>query len=348
MTSLDTPVIASTPFDAGDVVIRSCDNQDLLMYKVDLSRASPVFKTMFTLPQPTTASPEVETQGGLPVVVLSEPASVLNILFALCKPTLGSTPHLGELTDVAHLLEAAKKYEMEWIVDLARERMRELAGTDAIRAYAVACRFGLKEEASFAARCCLQLPMKTILACKTEELDFVSAVQFRNLLNYRDDCQKAVEAYLRSDKVYAYCRSSENLGCPSMYYHGQRGREWQKRYVDMLSLVLQDCVWEGAVRLEDILLAQMELPNEICAKCPNRGRYINILREQIASDIARAIPKLQFDDAWDVVAADFAHIRPQGREKNQIGSVNAERPGVQLTGTVYMIIFTLAIFWFFT
>ncbi|KIP01360.1 hypothetical protein PHLGIDRAFT_123415 [Phlebiopsis gigantea 11061_1 CR5-6] len=291
MSSSDTPVTASPSplFNEGDIVIRSCDGQDFLMYKVDLSRASPFFKTFPALA--TGARLQEEAQDApLPVVALLEPASVLTTLLSLCTPKRDSNVHL-ELASVAHILEAAGKYGMEWQVALARERMRELAETEPIQVYALACRFRLRAEAAFAARRCLRLPMDTILACETEEQDFVTAVQFRRLLDYRDRCQRAVEAYLLSGRIYEACRSFESYdACTMQYYHGHGlGRGWQEAYVNLLLRVFRDCIWEGAVRLEDIVSVQMDLLHEICARCSAWGARMETLRERIASEIAQTI-----------------------------------------------------------
>ncbi|EKM51012.1 uncharacterized protein PHACADRAFT_262958, partial [Phanerochaete carnosa HHB-10118-sp] len=72
-----------------DVILRSSDSKDFPMYKVDLARSSPVFETMFSLPQPDLSDSQSELESGLPIIELSETADVLQVLlrFYLPRPT---------------------------------------------------------------------------------------------------------------------------------------------------------------------------------------------------------------------------------------------------------------------
>ncbi|KIP02219.1 hypothetical protein PHLGIDRAFT_112281, partial [Phlebiopsis gigantea 11061_1 CR5-6] len=106
----DTPL---SPFNEGDIIIRSGDNSYFLMYKLDLSRASPVFKTMLSLPQPATTLPQEKSHDGLPVVAVTESAATLKLLLALCTPVWEARISLRDIDDVLYVLEAARKYEME-------------------------------------------------------------------------------------------------------------------------------------------------------------------------------------------------------------------------------------------
>lgn len=295
----DTPL---SPFNEGDIIIRSGDNSYFLMYKLDLSRASPVFKTMLSLPQPATTLPQEKSHDGLPVVAVTESAATLKLLLALCTPVWEANISLRDIDDVLYVLEAARKYEMEWLVAKAREVMRGLAektvvGTDdmPVRVYAVACRFGLKEEAAVAARCCLRLRAKIILSSEVEELDFATATQFRRLMNYRDDCQKAVETYLSTklssvfrlyDTTPKLCSINPKVG------HLQA---WKTRYRNNLTSALKDCVWEGAVRADLVFTSCMEVPEEICAHCPDETRHrLASVHERVISEIAGAISEVPF------------------------------------------------------
>ncbi|KAF9240602.1 hypothetical protein BU15DRAFT_73833 [Melanogaster broomeanus] len=58
-TSIPLPSTAPEPFDNidADVILRSSDNVDFRVFKIILSLTSPVFKDMFTLPQPDNQSP---------------------------------------------------------------------------------------------------------------------------------------------------------------------------------------------------------------------------------------------------------------------------------------------------
>ena len=68
------------PFDNpdADIILRSSDNVDFRMYKLDLRRCSPFFAAMFTLPQPLSSAEQSED--GIPVIPMSESAVLLRIL----------------------------------------------------------------------------------------------------------------------------------------------------------------------------------------------------------------------------------------------------------------------------
>ena len=65
--------MAPYEFDAPDTdaILRSSDGKELRVHRLILSLSSPVFQGMFSLPQPTDASPEI------PCVDVSEPSDIL-------------------------------------------------------------------------------------------------------------------------------------------------------------------------------------------------------------------------------------------------------------------------------
>ncbi|KAI0305826.1 hypothetical protein B0F90DRAFT_1609499, partial [Multifurca ochricompacta] len=64
------------PFDDADadIILRSADNFDFRVYRVILSKASPVFRDMFTFPHPGSCgkSDDDDHKDGLPLVRLPE------------------------------------------------------------------------------------------------------------------------------------------------------------------------------------------------------------------------------------------------------------------------------------
>ena len=307
-------------FDEGDVVLRSCDHQDFLMYKLDLSRASPIFKATFSLPQPgknlRLGVPLLTN--GLPVVKLAESAEVLTALLALCMPIRESSRYFRSAGDVARVLEAARKYEMGWLVELAREALRELAEEEPIRVYAVACRFGLQEEVVRAAKMCLRVPVEKILACEAEELEFITSNQFRRLVKYRDDCHKAAEECVQMPQLDNTCREfaiwsarGDQKNCRG--YMDTHSVACKKRYGAALSRNLKLCTWEGAVRVEDALAAWLEVPADICSGyCTQRSRVeLTAISQRIAANVAEAISKVDTRIASDCIK-QIAHRRSIG------------------------------------
>ena len=71
-------------FDVPDAnfIIRSSDNVDFRVHKSVLAMASPFFKDLLSLPQPS----DGESVDGLPVVQLSENSELLNSLVSMLYP----------------------------------------------------------------------------------------------------------------------------------------------------------------------------------------------------------------------------------------------------------------------
>lgn len=98
------------PFDDldADIILRSSDKVDFLVYKVILSKASSVFKNMFSLPQPGTHI----KQDSRPIIDVAENGKVLAALLSVIYPgTLTMVDSLS-LNDLLATLAAADKYDM--------------------------------------------------------------------------------------------------------------------------------------------------------------------------------------------------------------------------------------------
>lgn len=287
--------------EQGDVIVRSSDDQDFTMYMLDLTRASPVFETMFSLPQPTAAQSGDEWEDELPVVSLAESGEVLEALFEFCLPW--RRPKLSDLSRVVHVYQAAEKYEMDGLVEAVREAMRELAEKEPIRVYAVACRFGLEEEARLAARFGLRMRTSDILAFEAEEIEHLTGIQFRRLLKYKDDCQNAATDHMRTavalssgdrhkfgywDLVQSDRSCSGRTSCYK--------NEWWTAYIAQATESLKDCTWEGTIRAEDILLALVN-NGGVCLTCGPKGsnyaQQMGPLAQRIATNIAKILSEVR-------------------------------------------------------
>ena len=288
------------PFHEGDIIVRSRDDVDFLMYKLDLSRASPVFRTMLSLPQPTASPSPAEPYDYLPVVELSEPGAVLATLLALCVPMQQVADTLEDLKDVADIIEAARTYDMEWLVGLARQVLKNFVEAEALRVYAIACRFELEDETRLAARACLRLPMKTILTCDSEDLDSITGRHLLHLMNYQDDCRNAVKQYLQTT-VHNTCDTFAGVViCSNCIPPAPHSTNWKFRYVAKLTDVLKDCVWEGAVRAEHAFAAHMRPSRgEMCKNtyCLSIDQsQLAALHTRVTSEIANVIDKVSSID----------------------------------------------------
>ena len=116
-----------------DLILRSADGQEFGVHKSILSLASPVFRNMFSFPQPPSEPTKV------PEVELYETREVIDVflrcIYQIPKPTVNDLELLEALVATADKYEAQIVLNMveSWLV--APENLKE----DPLRAYAIAC-----------------------------------------------------------------------------------------------------------------------------------------------------------------------------------------------------------------
>ena len=138
----------STTFraDGADVVIHAEGALDFCVHKCILSLVSPVFKDMFTIPQPLTDTPDV-----LPHVDVQDPSGAWENILRTIYPV--PNPTVDNLDDLESLLLTAKKYEMKYVIDshIRCFENRTFIRDDPLRLYAIACAGGFEEQAKYVA-----------------------------------------------------------------------------------------------------------------------------------------------------------------------------------------------------
>ncbi|TFY78381.1 hypothetical protein EWM64_g5632 [Hericium alpestre] len=221
-------VTADAPFNDpnADIVLRSYDRVDFRTYKMILSMASPVFRDIFTLPQPlpesraesavpasaprescdsvhdisttegelssttpTAASPELTI---VPVTTLAEDCKTMLFLLTAICPVPTQAPDSYE--EMLGVLAAAQKYEMTGALADFRAFTKPTFDTIphniALRVFGLACRYKLREEASVAAWRTLGTTMS--LESYDSDLKFVTGSALYELMQYRRSCESAV------------------------------------------------------------------------------------------------------------------------------------------------------------
>jgi BTB/POZ domain len=189
-------------FDVSDtnLIIRSSDLVDFRVHKSVLAIASPFFKDLLSLPQPS----DSESVDGLPVVQLPENSELLNSLISVLYPILAVIPNsyekvlcllatyrwqeLTHCCKALYLLSACQKYEMasvQWSIrtEIGLGESPVLKGDEAFRAYAIASAKDLIPEMEFAARLTLGHPMTFELL--GEGLRLFEGCALRRLVNFR-------------------------------------------------------------------------------------------------------------------------------------------------------------------
>ena len=130
--------------DDADMVIRAGGALDFHAHKLILSLTSPLFKDMSSISQPPPDTP--------PHVDVQESAktweNILRIIYPLPNPII------DDLDDLESLLLAAKKYEIQIIIDSYKKcfENHRFIQQDPLHLYAIACACGFDDEAKYVAR----------------------------------------------------------------------------------------------------------------------------------------------------------------------------------------------------
>ncbi|EIW53683.1 uncharacterized protein TRAVEDRAFT_52800 [Trametes versicolor FP-101664 SS1] len=187
VASTKTPV-DDCPFNdpaSGDFIIRAPSGKKFYVDRSIIVNASPIFRDMFSLPP-------CSSDGEKPVVDVTESSTVWRLLLQFCY--LRTDEPLLPLAMIRILLEAAKKYQMAAVKTWMQ---RTLSRPDyvhysvALRTYAIACAYGLPDVARLAAR-----GYRKAFDDKEqqgEELDLISARQYKHLLDYHERCCAAAQ-----------------------------------------------------------------------------------------------------------------------------------------------------------
>lgn len=104
-----------------DFIVRSCDGVRFKCHKLFLQEASPVFRTMLSLPQPSgqasgTVTPDPTAKP--PSIDLSEDSTVLEILLRLIYPMI--QPVIESVKSLTAAFLASEKYEMAGVISSLR------------------------------------------------------------------------------------------------------------------------------------------------------------------------------------------------------------------------------------
>lgn len=197
-TIMPTCTCASSPFDhpKADIILRSSDRVDFRVFKLFLALASPLFETMFELPQPAAVGTSDDTKDGLPVISMQEDSKILDTFLRFCYPsTLAEDPSLDNLIDIKAIIGVAKKYSLDLIERrvcqaLANPKVLE---AEPLRCFAIARNARLTHETITAARYTLRQPL---IPTWLPEIDMITASDLLALLTYHNKCSVAAASLL--------------------------------------------------------------------------------------------------------------------------------------------------------
>jgi hypothetical protein len=139
--------------DDADIILRAsrCDMpRDFRVHRIILSIASPVFKDMFSVPQPVSLAPPEEAT--IPIIGVDDTPEDLEVFLRVIYPF--GLPTMPTLDAISRALVILDKYQVQGgSLQLLRSLLvsPEFLKSDPIGVYSLACGWGFKEEADLAA-----------------------------------------------------------------------------------------------------------------------------------------------------------------------------------------------------
>ena len=177
----------------GDVILSAThgnDSRDFRVHKSFLSFSSPIFKDMFTIPQPPSTD-----LNPVDVVAVADPPQALELILRFMYPSRAS-PVVNDLTVLSEALVLADKYD----IDVARSRLgSSLMGfvtTEPLRVYAIAYRFGLKDVMKIASSHTTSIHLPS-LGDLPEEFKLIPATEYHRLILLHSRYREEVNAIAR-------------------------------------------------------------------------------------------------------------------------------------------------------
>ena len=191
----------------GDIILRTqgSPNRDFKVHKLVLSLASPIFRDMFSIPQPRSNPPDVDIE----VVDVADPPQALDLILRLIYPF--RSPKVDSLNLLVEGLIIADKYNIEGARDRLRESLHKFIKEEPLRAYAIASRFGFDEEMDIAAPLTtnINLPSLTNLP---DDFSYVPAQAYHKLVVFHVEYRTEIETIINSVTLTLGCAECASAG----------------------------------------------------------------------------------------------------------------------------------------
>ncbi|KAJ6501983.1 hypothetical protein C8R45DRAFT_606406 [Mycena sanguinolenta] len=285
-TSTFTP---QSPFDGtGDVILRSADGVDFRVHQVVMSLASPVFATMFALPQP---------EKDIEPITMPESAVILDQMLRFWYPGT-QPPTIETLEDLHALVEILiSKYDVQSAVYTAKSHVQKYLETEPVAVFAIACTQGWEDLARTAARESLKHPIRVFDYDAAQGLKHITADAYHRLMQYHYLCgtaAKGVTASLRwvaapNTWVWFSCRSCAASTSGNWYLSDDQAyptRLWFTNFKDSVGEALNRT--PGMIPVDSNLLQPALKEASKCAGCREH------VHEQLFNWVSTALsPKIQ-------------------------------------------------------
>jgi len=303
------------PFDDtdADIILRTSDQVDFMVYKVILSKASPVFKTMFSesLPQPATDTRRTP-QDSRPIVVLAEHSNVLAALLSTIYPPTLVSAGVGPLSLNDHIavLDMARRYDMaaascRLLIDFKGSRALR---NDHLQAFCAAYSRELRQAAEMAARASVKYPLT--LDAIGEELQYIGGPAFHILWKFHRACS-AVAIKAISGRRFQWIHEGSTWWSSTTFAHsssicssriyfslGSSGSSFQvspswSEYVDRAVNALKTHPCSEAITNEAILLPSIRA--KMCDGCRQQVAGLSEFSRYLGEEVDRVVSNVPLD-----------------------------------------------------
>lgn len=186
----------------GDVILRILGppERKFRTHKLLLSLASPVFRDMFSLPQPTT--PDSGDGNVADIVQVTDPPHALGIVLGMIHPD--PSPSLdGNLDTLIECLIIAQKYEMKGAISQLHYALSQANAS--LRVYAIAYRFGFANLAESTYSKILPSVDLAGISLLPDDFKFVPATAYHKLVRRRACYLEAVVEVIQQTSLQVPC-----------------------------------------------------------------------------------------------------------------------------------------------
>lgn len=203
-------------FEAGpdpDLILRARGppKRDFRVHKLVLSLASPVFRGMFTLPQPTTPTHDKSKESDvaeMDIVEVTDPPRALEIVLRMIYP-FEPPSYDGNLDVLVECLVVADKYEINGAMSRLRGALSRVSASKALRVYAIALRFEFTDLAESASHHILSSVNLTGIPQLPDDFELITATAYHKLVRQHMKRLEAVEDAIHRTPIQSSC-----FGCP--------------------------------------------------------------------------------------------------------------------------------------
>ena len=196
-----------------DIILRALGprKRDFRVHKLLLSLASPVFKDMFSLPQPTSDDPRKSTVAEVEIVEVTDSAEALDTVLRMIYPSFIPPSLDGDFDTLVECLVIADKYDMRRVKLQLHNTLARADSTRSLQVYAIAARFGFPKLMDSASRHILSSVHLVGISKLPDDFDFVSATAYHKLVRQRANYLEAVVEIIKRTPLKSWCSD-----CPGM------------------------------------------------------------------------------------------------------------------------------------